>query len=129
MSLVLGLNSTHDVFLIVIDAAFFSSSLLKIVEGGWFPLALAAIVFTVMTTWHRGRQIAMARQKESGTSFESFLHSLAEHPPLRGPGTAMFMAGNADGVPEFQCRRDFIRSRCIRCTDRAAAFSMFLTAR
>ena len=97
-------------FFIVIDAAFFSSSLLKIVEGGWFPLALAAIVFTVMTTWHRGRQIAMARQKESGISFESFLHSLAEHPPLRVPGTAMFMAGNADGVPgallrNFACNK------------------------
>src|SRR6202171_319749 len=91
-------------FFIVIDAAFFSSSLLKIVEGGWFPLALAAIVFTVMTTWHRGRQIAMARQKESGTSFESFLHSLAEHPPLRVPGTAMFMAGNEDAIPRVLLR-------------------------
>ena len=97
-------------FFIVIDAAFFSSSLLKIVEGGWFPLALAAIVFTVMTTWHRGREIAMASQKQTGTSFESFLNSLAEDPPLRVPGTAMFMAANADAVPgallrNFACNR------------------------
>jgi KUP system potassium uptake protein len=97
-------------FFIVIDAAFFSSSLLKIVEGGWFPLALAAIVFTVMTTWHRGREIAMASQKQTGTSFESFLSTLAEDPPLRVPGTAMFMAGNADAVPgallrNFACNR------------------------
>jgi KUP system potassium uptake protein len=97
-------------FFAVIDAAFFSSSLLKIVEGGWFPLALAAIVFTVMTTWHRGREIAMASQKQTGTSFESFLSTLAEDPPLRVPGTAMFMAGNADAVPgallrNFACNR------------------------
>ena len=91
-------------FFIVIDAAFFSSSLLKIVEGGWFPLALGAIVFTVMTTWHRGREIAMAVQKQTGTSVESFLHSLAEHPVPRVPGTAMFMAGNADAVPRALLR-------------------------
>src|SRR6202521_6035050 len=91
-------------FFIVIDAAFFSSSLLKIVEGGWFPLALAAIVFTVMTTWHRGREIAMARHKETGTSVESFLDSLAEHPSSRVPGTAMFMAGNADAIPRVLLR-------------------------
>ena len=97
-------------FFILVDAAFFSSSLLKIVEGGWFPLALGAIVFTVMTTWHRGRQIAMAVQKETGTSIESFLDSLAENPVPRVPGTAMFMAGNADAVPRallrnFACNR------------------------
>jgi KUP system potassium uptake protein len=91
-------------FFILIDAAFFSSSLLKIVEGGWFPLALGAIVFTVMTTWRRGRELAMARQKQTGTSVESFLHSLAEHPVPRVPGTAMFMAGNADAVPRALLR-------------------------
>src|SRR5207253_7570904 len=91
-------------FFIVIDAAFFSSSLPKVLEGGWFPLALAAIVFTVMTTWHRGREIAMARQKRAGTSVEAFLDSLAEHPPPRVPGTAMFMAGNADAVPRALLR-------------------------
>jgi len=97
-------------FFIVIDAAFFSSSLLKIVEGGWFPLALAAIVFTLMTTWHRGRELAMARQKETGTSVDSFLGSLDKHPVPRVPGTAMFMAGNADAVPRallrnFECNK------------------------
>jgi KUP system potassium uptake protein len=85
-------------FFILIDAAFFASSLLKIAEGGWFPLALGAIVFTVMTTWRRGRQMAMANQKQTGTPLESFFNSLAEHPPHRVPGTAIFMAGNADSL-------------------------------
>jgi len=91
-------------FFILIDAAFFSSSLLKIAQGGWFPLALGAIVFTTMTTWHRGREIAMTRQRETGTSVESFLGSLTELAPSRVPGTAMFMAGNADAVPRALLR-------------------------
>ena len=85
-------------FFILIDMAFFASSVLKIAEGGWFPLALGAIVFTVMTTWRRGRQLAMARQKQTGTPLESFLDSLAERPPHRVAGTAIFMAGNADAL-------------------------------
>jgi KUP system potassium uptake protein len=86
-------------FFVFIDAAFFSSSLLKIAEGGWFPLALGALVFTVMTTWHTGRKMAMARQKQTGMPLEPFLKSLADKPPQRVPGTAVFMAGNADAVP------------------------------
>ena len=106
----LFLSVVASSFFILIDAAFFSSSLLKIPEGGWFPLALAAIMFTVMTTWNRGRGMAMARQKQTGTSVESFLRSLAEHPPSRVPGTALFMAGNADVVPRpllrnFACNK------------------------
>ena len=91
-------------FFVLVDAVFFSSSLLKIVEGGWFPLALGAIVFTVMTTWHRGREIAMRRQRETGTPVGSFLDSLATQPPPRVPGTAMFMAGNADVMPRALLR-------------------------
>ncbi|HXN14722.1 MAG TPA: KUP/HAK/KT family potassium transporter, partial [Usitatibacter sp.] len=97
-------------FFILIDAAFFSSSLLKVAEGGWFPLALAAIVFTVMTTWHRGREMAMARQKQTGASIDSFLESLSQNPPQRVPGTAMFMAGNEHAIPRallrnFECNK------------------------
>ena len=68
----LFLSIAATAFFIFIDTAFFSSSLLKVAEGGWFPLALGAIVFTVMTTWHRGRQLAMAAQKGSGTPMPVF---------------------------------------------------------
>ena len=57
-----------------------------------------------MMTWHRGREIAMARQKRTGTSAKSFLALLAENSPPRVPGTAMFMAGNADAVPRALLR-------------------------
>jgi KUP system potassium uptake protein len=97
-------------FFLLIDAAFFSSSLLKIVEGGWFPLALGAIVFTLMTTWRQGRVIAMARQRQTGIPLQTFLDSLAERPPHRVPGTAVFMAGNADTLSRallqnFSCNK------------------------
>jgi KUP system potassium uptake protein len=91
-------------FFIVVDVAFFSSSLLKIVDGGWFPLALAAIMFTLMTTWHRGREIAVAKHKETGISVDSFINSLTEHPPRRVPDTAIFMAINANIVPQALLR-------------------------
>ena len=85
-------------FFVFIDAAFFASSLLKVHEGGWFPLALAAIVFTVITTWHRGREIALATQTKSGVPLATFLESLARDPPHRVPGTAIFMVEHADTV-------------------------------
>jgi KUP system potassium uptake protein len=85
-------------FFLFIDGAFFASSLLKIAEGGWFPLALGAIVFTVMTTWHRGRELAMARLRRSGAPLAPFISSLAEHPLPRVAGTSLFMAGSADAL-------------------------------
>ena len=83
-------------FFLLIDGAFFASSLLKIAEGGWFPLALGTIVFTIMTTWRRGREIAMARLARFGVPLLPFVSSLADHPPPRVAGTALFMAGSVD---------------------------------
>ena len=85
-------------FFLFIDAMFFASSLLKIVEGGWFPLALGAIVFTVMTTWRRGREIAMANLTRSGVPLQPFIRSLGEHPLPRVSGTALFMVGSAGSL-------------------------------
>jgi KUP system potassium uptake protein len=86
-------------FFIVVDVAFFSSALLKVAEGGWFPLALGAIVFIVMTTWRRGRVLAIAAQQRTSIPLAPFLESLSAHPPIRVPGTAVFMAGDPEGVP------------------------------
>jgi KUP system potassium uptake protein len=86
-------------FFILVDVAFFSSALLKIVEGGWFPLALGAVVFIVMTTWRRGRVVAIAAQRRTSIPLAPFLESLSLHPPIRVPGTAVFMAGDPEGVP------------------------------
>ena len=86
-------------FFLVIDLGFFSATLLKIADGGWFPLAIGAAVFGVMTTWRRGREILLARVQSSSVPLEPFLHSLFKDPPQRAPGTAVFLTATPDVTP------------------------------
>jgi KUP system potassium uptake protein len=86
-------------FFMLIDATLFGSALLKIHDGGWFPLALGAMVFTVMTTWRRGRELSIAAQRRMAIPLTKFLESLAAGPPHRVAGTSVFMAGDPEGVP------------------------------
>jgi KUP system potassium uptake protein len=86
-------------FFLIVDLAFFSSSLLKVAEGGWFPLALGAGVFTVMLTWRRGRETLFKRLQISDAPLEQFLDSLFRAPPLRVPGTAVFLTATPEAVP------------------------------
>jgi KUP system potassium uptake protein len=86
-------------FFLLIDAAFFSSSLMKVSQGGWFPLALGASVFMVMLTWWRGRQILFQELGLSGVPLSRFLDSLFREPPPRVPGTAVFLTSSPDAVP------------------------------
>jgi KUP system potassium uptake protein len=84
---------------LVVDLAFWGANLEKIPHGGWFPLVVAAVIFTLMTTWKRGRQILSTRMHATTLPFELFLADLERNPPARVPGTAVFMYGNADGTP------------------------------
>ncbi len=86
-------------FFILIDIAFFSSSLLKVAQGGWLPLVLGAAMFVLMLTWARGRQVVVDRLRSSAIPLQTFLGSLFEYPPHRVPGTAVFMVANPDAVP------------------------------
>ncbi len=86
-------------FFIAIDLAFFSSALLKVAEGGWFPLLLGSAVFIVMTTWRRGRGILIRRLAESSIPLTDLLASFAHDPPQRVPGTAVFMTANPTAAP------------------------------
>jgi KUP system potassium uptake protein len=86
-------------FFFVIDVAFFSSALLKILEGGWFPLLLGLAMFTVMTTWRRGREVMLARLNEASVPLQAFLKSLFADPPQRVPGTAIFLTATPDATP------------------------------
>jgi len=85
--------------LIAFDLSFFSSALLKIHEGGWFPLTIATIVFVIMSTWRRGREILLARLRRHSVPLEPFLESLFTEPPQRVPGTAVFLNAAPDSVP------------------------------
>jgi KUP system potassium uptake protein len=86
-------------FFFVIDVAFFSSALLKILEGGWFPLALGVAMFMVMTTWRRGREVMFARLNEASVPLAPFLKSLFKDPPHRVPGTAVFLTATPNATP------------------------------
>jgi KUP system potassium uptake protein len=86
-------------FFLVVDLAFFGANAVKIAAGGWFPLVLALLVFTLMTTWKRGRDILGSRLRSSSMPLRTLLESFGDHPPLRVPGTAIFMTGNPEGTP------------------------------
>ncbi len=83
----------------LIELPFFGSNALKIVHGGWFPIAVAALLFTLMTTWRRGRRILWERVKASALPTPQFLESMHRREMPRVKGTAVYLAGNPDGVP------------------------------
>jgi KUP system potassium uptake protein len=86
-------------FFLVVDLSFFSSTLTKIDDGGWFPLLIGAGVFIVMATWRRGREILFDRLRRSSVPLEPFLESLFRQPPERVPGTAVFLTATPDVTP------------------------------
>jgi KUP system potassium uptake protein len=86
-------------FFVVIDLAFFGANIIKVADGGWFPLLLAAAVFIVMTTWKKGRRILNERIQTEARPLEDFLEEIERRPPTRVSGTAIFMNGNASRTP------------------------------
>ena len=87
-------------FFMVIDLTLFSAALLKVHEGGWFPLALGAIVFVVMMTWRRGRAIMTERLNADSVPLDALLKSLLREPPKRVAGTAVYLTATPDATPQ-----------------------------
>jgi KUP system potassium uptake protein len=85
--------------LLLIDLTFLASNALKIPEGGWFPLLIGAVVFTLLTTWKRGRSLLMRRLADDAMPLELFIQSIEASPPTRVPGTAVFLTSTQDRVP------------------------------
>jgi KUP system potassium uptake protein len=85
--------------LLAIDIAFLASNALKIPAGGWFPLVVGAVVFTLLTTWKRGRIVLMQKLAEDSMALDIFIESIGASPPPRVPGTAVFLTSTADRVP------------------------------
>ena len=83
----------------VVDFAFFASNLLKLPEGGWFPLVIGAAIFTLMMTWKEGRRLLSEKQREHAIALPDFLQSVFLHPPVRVAGTAVFLTGEPGTVP------------------------------
>jgi KUP system potassium uptake protein len=94
-----GLVLFAGLLFLIIDIAFFSANAIKIEHGGWFPLVLGGCVFIVLSTWRKGRDMVVRELKQSGLALEPFIESVTAHPPLRVPGTAIFLTANINGVP------------------------------
>jgi KUP system potassium uptake protein len=84
---------------LVVDLSFFTANITKIAHGGWFPLMVAALVFTLMATWKTGRQILYQRLQEESIPFDGFIKDSLSRSIVRVPGTAAFMYGRSEGVP------------------------------
>jgi KUP system potassium uptake protein len=90
---------TVGIIFLITDLSFFGANALKIAHGGWFPLVLGVVIFTMMTTWRRGRDLVVREIKQSGLALEPFIANIADHPPLIVPGTAVFLTANQNSVP------------------------------
>jgi KUP system potassium uptake protein len=82
-----------------VDLTFLAAALHKLFEGGWMPLALATVIFTIMATWRRGRELLVAQLRDSSVALLPFLESLFLAPPQVVPGTAVFLTSAADSTP------------------------------
>jgi KUP system potassium uptake protein len=85
--------------MLFIDVSFFAANIIKVLDGGWFPLAVGAVIYTLMTTWRKGRQILNERLAEQSLSIDDFLRDLGRGSLPRVPGTAVFMTRDDHGTP------------------------------
>jgi KUP system potassium uptake protein len=96
-SLVAALPLT--LFFLGIDLSFFGANIVKVWDGGWFPLAVAALIYALMSTWKRGRALLGEQLSKGALPFVDFIGSVRPDSPPRVPGTAVFMARDPDATP------------------------------
>ncbi|WP_434150488.1 potassium transporter Kup [Methylocaldum gracile subsp. desertum] len=84
---------------LTVDLAFLVANAAKIFEGGWFPLVIGLIAFTLLTTWKRGRDLLRESLREDSVQVDQFLAEIVNNPPLRVAGTAVFMTSSREGIP------------------------------
>jgi KUP system potassium uptake protein len=83
----------------VIDLAFFCANGLRVIEGGWIPIVMALLVYTVMATWREGRRLLNWSVAREQTPTADFIQGLERDPPNRVPGTAVYLTGEASIIP------------------------------
>jgi KUP system potassium uptake protein len=84
---------------ILVELTFFAANLTKLLSGGWFPLVVGAIFFTILTTWHRGRMILAKAMREGRVSLRRYINHMIDEPPNRIAGTAVFLTSSLETVP------------------------------
>jgi KUP system potassium uptake protein len=82
-----------------VELTFFAANLTKLLSGGWFPLVVGAVFFTILTTWHRGRVILAKAMREGRVSLRRYINRMIDEPPNRIPGSAVFLTTSLDTVP------------------------------
>ena len=83
----------------IVDFAFFASNLMKLFEGGWFPLVIGGVIFTLMITWKQGRRLLNEKLRADAIDLRGFLEAVFVSPPVRVEGTAVFMTAERGTVP------------------------------
>jgi KUP system potassium uptake protein len=86
-------------FFFVVDLAFWGSNLLKLLDGGWFPLAIGGAIFTLMVTWKDGRRLLNEKLRADSLDLNSFIDAVFVSPPARVDGTAVFLTAEPGTVP------------------------------
>ena len=94
-----GVALSVAAFFLVLELAYFGANLIKIAHGGWFPLVIGAVIYTLLSTWKAGRRLLATRLQEKLYPFNRFLSDITADPPHRVPGTAVFMTSNLYGTP------------------------------
>ncbi len=84
---------------LIVDLAYFGANLFKIPDGGWFPLVIGLSIFTLITTWKKGRQLLLIRLRSDELSMERFAASVSKTDPIRVPGTAVYMFSQVGMTP------------------------------
>jgi KUP system potassium uptake protein len=84
---------------LMIDLAFFGANILKVPEGGWFPLVVAGLIYLLMVTWKQGKRLLSERIREGALPIEDFVNNLQPDSPERVPGAAVFLTTNLQGTP------------------------------
>ena len=85
---------------VLVDVAFLFANVVKFMDGAWFPILLGVVVFILLRTWRHGRQLLQAEMRKEGIRVDVFLPSLMLSPPVRVPGTAVFLSPQQDVVPK-----------------------------
>lgn len=97
LPLLLSVGATGFFFLV--DITYFAANIVKVFDGGWFPLLIGAVMFTLMTTWKQGRQLMAERLRDDAIDLKSFLEAVFVSPPSRVPGTAVFLVAEQGITP------------------------------
>jgi KUP system potassium uptake protein len=84
---------------LIIDASFFGANIIKVPDGGWFPLVVAVLIFVVMSTWKTGRRILAERLQTGAIPMQEFIKQVKADSAMRVPGIAIFMSGHPTGTP------------------------------